>query len=131
MQWLSGLARVTGWSQRPACQALVVERLEPRQMLAVDCLFIAEIASSDLEVSEQYAIGSVAGVWQEESLSDASTRYEPQPSQPSLPAASLLDELGEYYLIHLEDVLDEIGQIFEVREDAFGDFEDMNFSWFS
>jgi hypothetical protein len=43
----------------------------------------------------------------------------------------VLDDIEEYYLIYLEDVLDEIGELLEIQETAFGDFDDLNFSWFS
>jgi hypothetical protein len=131
INWLSRLTRVVGLSDRPARQAFVVERLEPRQMLAVDCFFIVEVGPSDLETSEQYAVGSYADTWQPESVSYEAPRFDAAPYESESTGVSVLDEVEEYYLIYLDDVLDDIGELYEIQETAFGDFDDLNFAWFS
>lgn len=136
IHWIGRLTRAVGLSRRPTRQAFVVERLEPRQMLAADCFFIMEIGPADVETSEQYAASSYADTWQPESVRYESARYESArydvaPSGAEPVGDSVLGQVDEYYLIYLDDVLDEIGELFEVQETTFGDFDDLNFAWFS
>ncbi|MCL4202736.1 MAG: hypothetical protein KJ000_09585 [Pirellulaceae bacterium] len=131
INWFGRLTRAVGRSHRPTRQAFVVERLEPRQMLAADCFFIVEIGPSDVETSEQYAASSYADTWQPESVRYESARYDVAPNDAESAGDSVLGQVDEYYLIYLDDVLDEIGELFEVQETTFGDFDDLNFAWFS
>jgi hypothetical protein len=126
LNWLSRLGRVAGLPTRVARQSLLVERLEPRQMLAVDCFFMVEIRPVELESGEQYSTCAHVDAWQVEHEADEALQY----AWP-LTGRSILDEVEEYYLILLEDVLEDIGELFEGQETAFGDFDDLNFSWFS
>jgi hypothetical protein len=105
---------------------LVVERLEPRQMLAVDCFFMVEIHPAEMEFNEHCTVGVFADSLPSERLDGVGVLCA-----SNLSGGSVLDDIEDYYLIYLEDVLDEIGELLEIQETAFGDFDDLNLSWFS
>lgn len=127
------------WSADSSRQALVVERLEPRQMLAADCFFMVEVHPAELDFGacyEQasYETGECLDVWGDD-LPDGGAGtdipWQVSGSDAVELSHSVLDNIGDYYLIYLEEILDDIGQIWEARDTAFGAFDDLNFSWFS
>jgi hypothetical protein len=126
IDWLRRFGQMVGLPAKPSRQALVVERLEPRQMLAVDCFFMVEIRPAELDFHEACVADTYVAPWASEGVRDAEDGYA-----EDLTGGSVLDDLEEYYLIYLEDVLDEIGELWEVQETSFGAFDDLNFSWFS
>jgi hypothetical protein len=126
IDWLMHLGRATRWQTRAAGQSLVVERLEPRQMLAVDCFFMVEVHPAEMEFNEHCTAGTYVDSLPSEALGNAGML-----AASNLSGGSVLDDIEEYYLIYLEDVLDEIGEFLEIQETAFGDFDSLNFSWFS
>ena len=139
-EWLGYLGRMAAaWPAGSTRQALVVERLEPRQMLAADCFFMVEVHRAELDSGASYEDASYeTGAFIEGSVDDSP--YEDSGSDVPWNAAepevselggSVLDDIGDYYLIYLEEILDDIGQIWEVKDTAFGAFDDLNFSWFS
>jgi hypothetical protein len=126
IDWLLHLGRVTGSQNKAVGHSLVVERLEPRQMLAVDCFFMVEVHPAEMEYNEHCTAGTYVDSMPSERLDDVGVLCA-----TNLSSGSVLDDIEEYYLIYLEDVLDEIGELLEIQETAFGDFDDLNFSWFS
>ncbi len=124
--WLLGrMEHATPRRGRSSCRGFVVERLEPRQMLAADCLFLVEIPPprEDCGSFED----CVVDAWQPEGFlwTDAHDHSEVHAG------TSVRDGLEEYYLIHLEDVIEEIGQLYEVCERGFDDFDYEGLTWFS
>ena len=96
-------------------------------MLAVDCFFMVEVHPAEMEFSEPHTAGAYVDSFPSESMGSAGgVLYA-----ADLSGGSVLDDIDEYYLIYLEDVLDEIGELLEIQETAFGGFDDLNFSWFS
>ena len=125
--WLRCLGRVAGLKQGSNRRGLLVERLEPRQMLAADCFFMVEIFPTDSACDEPFAQESYVSswTWEESGWNEASPRLIADSD------GSVFQDFDEYYLVHLEDVLDEIGQLHEVRETSFGSFDHEDFPWFS
>ncbi len=139
-EWLDYLGRMAAaWPASSARQALVVERLEPRQMLAADCFFMVEVHPAELDngasfEDASYEAGAFIGAAVDDSSyedSGADVAWNASELDGSELGGSVLDDIGDYYLIHLEEILDDIGQMWEVRDTAFGAFDDLNFSWFS
>jgi hypothetical protein len=110
IDWLLCLRRASCWQKKVACQSLVVERLEPRQMLAVDCFFMVEVHPAEMEFNEHCTAGTYVDSLPSERLGDAGVLCA-----GNLSGGSVLDDIEEYYLIYLEDVLDEIGELWRFR----------------
>lgn len=108
-------------------------------MLAADCFFMVEVHPAELDngasfEDASYETGAFIGAAVDDSPyedSGADVAWNASELDVSELGGSVLDDIGDYYLIHLEEILDDIGQIWEVRDTAFGAFDDLNFSWFS
>ncbi len=108
-------------------------------MLAADCFFMVEVHPAELDIEASYDDASYeTGVFVDASVddslhADSGSNAPWHVSEPDVSESgpSILDDIGDYYLIYLDEILDEIGQIWEARDTAFGAFDDLNFSWFS
>jgi hypothetical protein len=118
LKWLRRFGWVIDSSSTSRHRSFSVERLEPRQMLAADCFFIVEASPHEANPGDEGLCDEFVESWQ---LRDSSLpAFESTSFQTDDPSE---DHFEDYYLIHLEDVIDEIGELFEVQDTSWGDFD--------